>query len=156
MSNNTNQPVIDVALLRKTLEHIEAHQNEWYQGSWRIPRTTSSCGTAMCFAGWATEIMDGEWISRTGEYVIANEADREWVAGLENGGCDVFGDSMIRERPNGRGEIHCSYRARRLLGLSQKQANDLFSGRNDLDDLREIVDRLERAAFGVPEGEAFA
>lgn len=39
---------INVPLLRKTMEHIEQHPEEWDQSFWM-----SECGTKACFAGWA-------------------------------------------------------------------------------------------------------
>lgn len=43
----------NVALLRKTLEHIEAHPDEWDQ-KWWAART--KCGTTFCFAGWTVAL----------------------------------------------------------------------------------------------------
>lgn len=45
---------VNVPLLRKTLEHIEAHPGEWDQENYR-------CGSAACFAGHAALLAGGEW-----------------------------------------------------------------------------------------------
>ena len=46
---------INVPLLRKVMEHIEAHPEEWDQETW-----VSTCETKACFAGWAC------WLSGVG------------------------------------------------------------------------------------------
>lgn len=43
---------INVPLLRKTLEHITAHPEEWNQRMWA---RVTDCGTACCVAGWAVQ-----------------------------------------------------------------------------------------------------
>jgi hypothetical protein len=46
----------NIPLLRKTLDHIKAHPQEWDQQTWH-------CGTAMCFAGHAAMLDGGaEWL----------------------------------------------------------------------------------------------
>lgn len=40
---------VNVALLRQTMDYIEAHPEEWDQRVW-------SCGTTACFAGWAVKL----------------------------------------------------------------------------------------------------
>lgn len=140
MSNNTNQPVLNIPLLRKVLEHIEAHQDEWEQSSWRLLDVDNNrCGTAMCFAGHAAHIMGCDWSKNHPEYVVADEADREWAEQQAHINLDVF---------EGEGELmHACWRAQRLLGLTDEQRMELFAGGNDLDDLREMVDRFERGAL---------
>jgi hypothetical protein len=43
-------PEPNIPLLRKTIEHIEAHPEEWDQTTWAV---RTPCGTTMCFAGTA-------------------------------------------------------------------------------------------------------
>jgi hypothetical protein len=57
---------INITLLTRTLEYIEAHPLEWVQSDW-------TCGTAGCFA-WHAAILDGA--RRDPAY----EPD-EWVVG---------------------------------------------------------------------------
>jgi hypothetical protein len=45
---------LNVPLLRKTMEYIEAHPQEWDQDEWVAK---GSCGTTMCFAGTAAYLM---------------------------------------------------------------------------------------------------
>jgi hypothetical protein len=136
MSNNTNAPVIDVALLRKTLEHIENHPEEWNQGFWVY---RMNCGTAYCFAGHAAEIMGCDWAKHNDEYVLADEADREWCEGQR------YAD--IVTAADGRDYIHCSYRAERLLGLTVDQRTKLFAPQNSLETLQHLVETYEREAL---------
>ena len=145
MSNNTNVPVINVPLLRKVLEHIEAHGDEWNQVIWRaVFGRANRCDTAMCFAGHAAHMMDCEWADVAGhdgygEWVIADEADREFAERADN-------DASLTETEDGTTLIHCAWRAQRLLGLTNNQRMELFSGGNNLEDLQRIVGELERKA----------
>jgi hypothetical protein len=43
-------PELNIPLLRKTMEHIETHPEEWSQTTWAV---RTPCGTTMCFAGTA-------------------------------------------------------------------------------------------------------
>ncbi|MGI5485194.1 hypothetical protein [Microtetraspora malaysiensis] len=119
---------LNIDLLKRTLEHIEATPEEWYQGAYR-------CGTGMCFAGWACTFAGGVWAGGPdewdGEDLIADEGDGDDASFLyeDMNGNDVYGVSAGR-------------RARRLLGLTPEQATDLFDGHNTLDDLRRIVAEL--------------
>lgn len=141
MGNNTNAPVINIALLRKVMEHIENHPEEWQQSVWRTDQD-NRCGTAMCFAGHAAHIGGCEWADQVmgfvSEHVIANEADREWV--------EQCALATIETR-KGVPMIHAAFRAQRLLGLTDAQRGELFLSGNSLADLRAIVDRFEREAF---------
>lgn len=48
MRRRLEKPERNVPLLRKVMEHVEAHPEEWDQANW-----ISHCGTKACFAGWA-------------------------------------------------------------------------------------------------------
>lgn len=66
------EPIPNLPLLRKVLDHIDAHPDEWYQQDWGIQPTeyaectghdiealpAPACGTAFCIAGHAA-IMSG-------------------------------------------------------------------------------------------------
>lgn len=109
----------NVKLLRETLAHIEAEPRKWYQPDWR-------CGTGMCFAGWAVTLAGGQW-----------------KHGPDEAGSDLLvvepGDSEFDRRV---GSTMAMTRAQRLLGLTEDQADELFDGSNDLDNLRRIVEGL--------------
>lgn len=102
-------------LLLKTLHHIEAFPQQWDQGVYR-------CGTAMCFAGTACDLDGGVWL----------EDDEDCLAPRED---DDLGEV-------GLGGIHAGNRARRILGLSNRQAAELFAASNSLNDLRRVVGDL--------------
>jgi hypothetical protein len=109
-----NNPTPNVALLKQTLAHIEAHPDEWQQ-------TTYRCGTGMCFAGHAATLAGGAWMSSNplDDYMVAEDAD-DPIQVLDK-------------------EIHVKHRAERVLGLAWHQADRLFAPGNDLDLLRLLV-----------------
>lgn len=86
----------------------------WCQTTWA---TETSCGTAMCFAGWTTHL-----------------------SGLA---CNNYDDQTVLW--NGR-STHISDAARVLLGLSDVQAANLFGGGNTLDTIRLLVERYKSEA----------
>jgi hypothetical protein len=112
-------PRVNVPLLRKTLEHIEAHPEEWDQAHWR-------CGTVMCFAGTACHLDGGEWV---GDLPVLLQRDGE-------------PDDAVWQPSIGQGHVHVVTRARRILGLTVGQSLCLFSAANDLGDLRRWVAAL--------------
>lgn len=113
---------VNVPLLRKTLEHIEAHPEEWDQSSW-------SCGTSGCFAYHAAMISGGEPVDMYLGYVVSEEddpSDQVYLAAIG--------------RP---AMVHVATRAVRVLGLDEHPGDTrLFNGDNTLDDLRRIVAEL--------------
>ena len=114
-----NETTPNVPLLRKTLEHIEAHPEQWNQEFWR-------CGTGMCFAGTACDLDGGEWMADGSAHLARREGEQfqpdEWAPGRE--------------------VIHARFRARTVLGLTRHQAAALFCADNTLPDLRRIVGEL--------------
>lgn len=103
---------INVPLLRKVMEHIEAHPDEHDQSYW-AKRTP--CGTTFCFAGWAVQLGDPT-------------AKPDWE-GLKTT------DRLV----NGRG---IDEYAAELLGLGNRDAIALFSAAPDSPVLRMQVDAL--------------
>ena len=68
------EPVKNVDLARRTLEHVEAlalarGPDRWDQGRFR--HDNESCGTTACFAGWAVALTDGH------EYLTMSDAEIE-------------------------------------------------------------------------------
>lgn len=92
--------------------------------------TAWSCGTGMCFAGWAVALSVGlDWDER--------DPSRPWadpgvVGGVEPGENGRIWGSSIGEA------------ARQLLGITYGDAYKLFKADNTLDDLERLVDRLEQ------------
>lgn len=112
---------INVPLLRKTLEHIEAHPEEWNQGVWL-------CATSACFAGHAVVLAGGEWVEIEHAVFVRADADDN-PADLAN----VDDKGQV---------VTVADRAQRILGLSWREARILFHSDNNLDDLRRIVGEL--------------
>lgn len=111
-------PIPNVDLLRRTLAYIEEHPGEHDQTRWR-------CGTRACFAGTAAMLDGGIW-ARGVPCMSARSDDPP--------------DHVVAH------VIHVAHRARRILGLTEDQARDLFCGANDLDDLRDVVAELTGGA----------
>jgi len=110
--------VINVALLRKTLEHVTAHPEEWDQGRW-----LSDCGTRGCMAGHACLLSGARVVSATAYEV------------------QIPGSTVSHSVP---------YAARRLLGLTLKQANALFEANNTLADLWHHASRFTDGEIEIP------
>ena len=107
-------PTPNMPLLRKVLDHIDAHPDEWYQSFWAIRGdlavdrgVTSDCGTAYCIAGHAVMI--------TGHGV-----DWAWAGGggLESTVLCTDGQTIPDV-------------ARAELGLTRDEAEWLFQENND-------------------------
>lgn len=119
---------INVPLLRKTLEHVREHPEEWRQHSWG-QYSRLSCGTVGCFAHHAVRLDGGKFISAT--RVAAEDGD----------------DPEYVELVLGQRAVPVRYRAQRALGLSGG-TRGLFWGANTLEDLERIVGKLIREAEG--------
>ncbi len=126
----------NVELLRKTLAHIEAHPQTWFQATWAElieGAAENECGTAFCFGGWAA-VLHGATIT---------------VDDAPDGVADVLvtpppGEPANRYDPAADhwDEIDIHAYARGVLGLTYEQGVKLFDGFNTLDDLRRIVSEL--------------
>lgn len=154
---------VNIPLLRKALEFAEAaaarqvpfegaddpdyieldprtdSSNEtWYQGTWASPKvqyvdevqdaTLEHCGTAYCIAGFIASQQPG--------YAIETEAVPNLVA-PENGKYLV----RLNETIDGK-SFHHSTVAREALGISKYSAELLFSGGNDINDVRRIAEYI--------------
>lgn len=90
--------------------------SEWDQNVWGRKAPTD-CGTACCIAG-RQALLDG------GKFVMTN-----------------FPHVTTARMPGGR-VVDVSDYATGRLGLTTEQAEVLFESDNDLDDLRDIIDRI--------------
>lgn len=123
-------PLLDAAIAQ-----IEAHPEAWRQDYYR-------CGSGMCVAGWTAELAGGQWV----------DADPDGDEGA---------DMLRPEADDGPawagGPIHVHDRAQRLLGISERAAEELFQGDNDLADIKairyEIAAGLLPAAAPITEGD---
>ena len=115
----------NVPLLRKTLEHITAHPEEWDQTVWMRNNAETACGTAGCPAGTALAIQGYEF-----EYgnLYSNQAHH--IAG---------GDRVFI------GEV-----AAKELGLDEFQAEELFDSVNSLRDLWALANEITDGEIEIP------
>lgn len=131
---------VNKQLLRDTMAFIEDHEALWNQSVWhqhdhqQYKSEENRCGTVMCFAGWAATIDGCRWVggkNSDADQIYANRADER-----------AFKNMIVLGYMNGRKVIPIRYRAQRVLGLSEYQADTLFDAWNTLDMLREYVDDL--------------
>lgn len=127
-------PRPNLPLLRKVLDHIDAHPNEWYQSEWGI-RTDSypltfidgnapACGTAFCIAGHAA---------------------------VMSGATPVWGEegNLSYIRPPGGGFADVQEFARKALGLTHDEASSLdglFAAENDRDEIQRHAEAIAARA----------
>lgn len=95
---------------------------------------TNSCGTAGCFAGHTVAAV-GDSAS---VYMFGDEVDSDGHINL--GGSKLKINRVIPVE--GGPELEVPTRARKLLGLTVDQAEELFSSRNSIHQLRALVDRF--------------
>lgn len=112
--------------------------SEWYQGFW-LTRDPAGCGTACCIAGRVALQDGGIPVVNDDNYDALDRetSKREWESS----------DSIDATRvwlPKRHEPVDVEEYARKALGLSQEEADDLFNGTNDLDAmLREIARLIE-------------
>ncbi len=106
---------LNIPLLRKTMEYIEANPLEWDQSSWA---SNTPCGTTMCFAGTAAFLAGADLM-----------LDLPGVSGSE--ACKT---------PEGDFLAIDEY-ARQQLGLTASQADRIFySDPHNPQDMRRVVE----------------
>jgi hypothetical protein len=115
--------MIDVPLLRKELQHITDHPEEWDQDIWIGRAPERSCGTVGCLAG--NTVLHSGLIPLPG---MGQEID-----------FDDFCD-----------HVNIATMAAILLGLTRAQANFLFSGKNSLYDLWYYASVFTEGEIEVP------
>lgn len=101
-------------------------QREWLQGAWLVDLKAAgataksrwsrspSCGTAGCIAGWAV-VVSGERLGKPNSL------------------------GQINETKTGRS---IPERAKELLDITEIQADRLFSGGNDIEDIETIAEKI--------------
>jgi hypothetical protein len=110
-----------------TLKDIEAHPEDHEQGSWAIRKSGTTCGTAMCAAGFT--------VVRHGYKLLFSYRPSR------NQSCIPSNQAEHCQAPDGKVES-IPAAARRILGLSVDWADYFFSADNDLQDLHEIRDAI--------------
>lgn len=116
---------IDVPRLRKELEYVTTHREQWLQGEW-IHRT--ACGTVGCLAGN---------VALNAGYVPVYERGRYATA------------ARVR-LPHGHGVRPVANVAAEVLGLSVGQATELFAATNTLYRLWELASMFTGGEIEIP------
>lgn len=119
---------INVHLLRKVLEHITEHPNEWDQDNWGVK---TACGTAHCVAGHT--------VAMTGHELMWFRQGSELHLGGVNGVA-------------GYCSVHAA--ARDELGLDDDEAYLLFHPDNSLDVLWGYAEDLTNGEITKPDLES--
>lgn len=125
---------------------IEGNLERWYQDSWRhngLPEEryeafredplNPNCKTSFCVAGWVAALDGVRWREGSVEYI--GDPRR----------CNCTGSVC-------RSDLHVMFvsdYARWRLDLADDEASRLFHGENTLDDLRQMVDALNRPGGSV-------
>lgn len=102
-------PQPNLPLLRKVLDHVDAHPKDWDQAFWGGGQTAgevAKCGTSMCLSGWAQYLSGADRIGfgTSGEQVLGltdDEAEDLFVNTLDGREMRVVADCpslSIRER----------------------------------------------------------
>jgi hypothetical protein len=118
-------PTPDLPLLKKAVEYVDAHPEEWDQEEWYAE---DHCGTVACLAG------------RT--CLLAGDTPSDLEPGLNGRLQTAF---IVRD---GGGVQDISERARELLGLTHDECR-MFSATNDRADLQEWAIRIAARAGEV-------
>lgn len=120
---------VDVPLLRKALDHITAHPEEWRQ-SWWVSKT--DCGTACCLAGHVA-LMTGHEINwQSDVWRFARGEDVSTASTVEDG-------------------RHIALVAQEELGLNDSQQETLFHAQNSLSELWHLASRFTNGEIEIPE-----
>lgn len=134
-ANHLNPPgerVVNVPLLRKTLEHITAHPEEWDQTAWA---EETACGTSFCLAGHVVHSQGHELLWRNVSDCCESCADAPAYAN----------HCVVDERRRTIENV-----AMHELGLSEAQAQILFSANNELDELWRNSHDITNGEIQVP------
>jgi hypothetical protein len=144
-----NRPLLD-----KVLGYIEANNDLWNQNVWAEVNINGfdgdtlkrmilddpenpACGTAMCFAGHACNLSGWRPFFRP---------VTTWGGELDGKSNEYMLDSSIHSDVcrNKAGEVaSVKQKATELLGINLSDADALFDGNNDLDELREMAAHLK-------------
>jgi hypothetical protein len=60
-------PTPNAALAYQVIDHIDAHPEQWHQGTWV---GQADCGTIACFAGWAV-LLSGYQVDEDGDVSVS-------------------------------------------------------------------------------------
>jgi hypothetical protein len=132
-------PTLNVDELEAIYRLIELHPESWRQQNY-VQRT--ACGTAFCFAGHA--------LHRAGWHVA--DAVQHGVTWFQEGALLLYGpDDSPADWCEGD---ELQRQAAHLLGLTQAESDELFAPNNELDEIRTLLDQIERD--GADQGRVIA
>ncbi|MEU4229545.1 hypothetical protein AB0F17_35055 [Nonomuraea sp. NPDC026600] len=133
---------VNVDLLTATLNHIETHMDLWWQEDHRGPGPD---GDILDFAARAVDLANGRWAYGP---IQRGPATQNYLH-------PEPGDDMTRAVIiDGRPLISVWERARRILGLDQEDAVELFHPMAELEDLRETVTAITAARPATADSDA--
>ncbi|MBG0818782.1 hypothetical protein [Planomonospora sp. ID82291] len=128
---------VNIPLLLATMRHIETHPDLWWQEDHRGPGPD---GDILDFAARAADLAGGRWAY---DPIQRGAATQNYLE-------PEPGDDMSRAEPiDGRLLIGVWERAKRILGLDDEDAAELFRPDADLEDLQAVVAAV--AGHPVPE-----
>lgn len=129
--------------LRETVVEIDRLQKSanykgprWDQEIWR---TVNLCGTRMCAAGWTNEL-DARRRNEQDSWVDDGPFLRASADEIEN--FPAYVQDIHDDNGHWVQVVETPWRARRLLGLTEDQADELFYDTDDIDDLMKVIDRF--------------
>lgn len=122
--------IINVPLLQKALDHVEAHPEEWDQESWG---RQTPCGTTACLAGHIA-LMDG-WTP------VLRTPFGDWIYVEKNGVRQTAGDAAAESL--GVSDVSA-------YGSNHEYVGYLWSGINSRVDLWRIANVLAEGQLTLP------
>lgn len=143
-----SRPALNRELLVRVLDTIERNPERHDQDMWRshtcdyddtchcearyddtrVTQHEPRCKTIMCFAGWAAELAGGCWVNEESSALFAEPHDPS--------------EDVSYSASRGIYVVEAATRARRLLGLTDEEADELFLECDTLEDIRECVHDL--------------
>lgn len=142
---------VNTERLRAVMDFIDEHIEWWDQSSWlevdpytvdwekvvKHPSDVGECGARACFAGWTAILaFEAEPLSKHDPtWLTLSRIDRrsDWEWRRVSDGQGAYKDAL---------GTHIRHRAQVLLGLTDRDADDLFDANNTLTDLRVKVSHL--------------
>lgn len=133
----------NVELMDAVMTKISEDREHWNQDFWRQendgedpPKKMDhgkkvyevTCNTAFCFAGWAVQLgnkVKPKWADSTHLYVDRYDGP---------------------DYATGKGKIFVETRAQRLLNIDSAQADALFMGTNNVNDLKRVIREIKEEA----------
>ena len=117
---------VNAEALERVMTHIKDNPRMWRQATYFTDRDVHDCGTTACFAGWAVQFYAEQegWKPRE-ELFVATTARY------------YFKDGQPPEDASHVAEV-----AAEILGITDADADILFGGSNDMEQLETMVKNL--------------